>query len=201
MLMARPTVVSVLRKRRGCKQPATFLGWTTNPRNCLCEVCEIHKASLSRQCTSRPSHRPSHRRRRPADGLVIGHGKEGNTAPHRDKETHIPSGRCPDKQSQACTSLLSVLSCPPWEDVLRCVLTDDTKLAVQHRARREDERRVEDGIGHQNDELLRRKPAHVANRQPEAVPDEPEEQRIDVLQVVSETNLSWSNACLRFPLL
>ena len=45
-----------------------------------------------------------------------------------------------------------------------CVLTDDTRLAVQHRPRREDERREDDGIGHQNDELLRRQPAHVARR-------------------------------------
>ena len=66
------------------------------------------------------------------------------------------------------TSLLPVLSCPPWEgNVVRCVLTGDTRLAVQHRPRREDERREDDGIGHQNDELLRRQPAHVAHRQPE----------------------------------
>ena len=32
----------------------------------------------------------------------------------------------------------------------------------------------------------------------EAVPEEPEEQRVDVLQVVSEPNLRWSNACLNF---
>ena len=34
-------------------------------------------------------------------------------------------------------------------------------------------------------------------RQPEAAPEEPEEQRVD-LQVVSEPNLSKSNACLNF---
>ena len=28
--------------------------------------------------------------------------------------------------------------------------------------------------------------------------EEPEEQRVDVLQVVSEPNLRWSNACLNF---
>ena len=53
-------------------------------------------------------------------------------------------------------------------------------------------------VTHQNDELLRHEPAHVAHRQPEAVPEEPEEQGIDVLQVVSEPQLSKSNACLNF---
>ena len=52
-------------------------------------------------------------------------------------------------------------------------------------------------VTHQNDELLRHKPAHVAHRQPEAVPEEPEEQRV-VLQVVSEPNLSKSNTCSIF---
>ena len=55
-----------------------------------------------------------------------------------------------------------------------------------------------DGVGHQNDELLRHKPAHVAHRKPEAAPEELEEQRVDVLQVVSEPQLRWSNACLNF---
>ena len=62
-----------------------------------------------------------------------------------------------------------------------CVLlTTVTGLALveQHRPRREADR-----IGHQNDELLRHEPTHVAHRQPEAVPEEPEEQRVDVLQV------------------
>ena len=133
------------------------------------------------------------------------HSTEGNTAPHREVEIHIPFGwqhnASEVRPAIGCwyTSLLSVLSCPPWEgNVVRCVLTDDTKLAVQHRPRREDERRVDEGIGHQNDELLRHKPAHVAHRQPEAVPEEPEEQRTNVLQAVSEPNLRWSNACLNF---
>ena len=65
--------------------------------------------------------------------------------------------------------------------------------AEQHRPRREADR-----IGHQYDKLLRHAPAHVAHRQPEAVPEEPEEQRVDFLQVVSEPNLRWSNACLNF---
>ena len=66
-----------------------------------------------------------------------------------------------------------------------------TRLASveQHRPRRE-----EDRIGHQIDELLRREPAHVAHSKPEAVPEELEEQRVDVRQVVSE----WSNACVNF---
>ena len=68
--------------------------------------------------------------------------------------------------------------------MVRCVLTSDTKLAVQHRPRREDEWRIDDGIGHQNDELLRHVPAHAAHRQPETVPEGPEEQRVDVLQIV-----------------
>ena len=50
-------------------------------------------------------------------------------------------------------------------------------MVEQHRPRREDDR-----TGHQNDELLRREPAHVADRQPEAVPEELEQQRVDVLQ-------------------
>ena len=33
----------------------------------------------------------------------------------------------------------------------------------------------------QNDELLRHVPAHAAHRQPEAGPEGPEEQRVDVL--------------------
>ena len=74
----------------------------------------------------------------------------------------------------------------------RSVLTDVARLAWvdQQRPRRE-----ADGIGHQNDELLRHVPAHVAHRQPEA---EPEEQGIDLLQVVSEPQLNRSNACLNF---
>ena len=100
-------------------------------------------------------------------------------------EIHISLGA---KRSQAVA-----LVCPQLAALggkrRECVLTDDTKLAVQHRPRREDERRVDDGIGHQNDELLRHKPAHVAHRQLEAVPEEPEEQRIDVLQIVSEQRL------------
>ena len=59
-------------------------------------------------------------------------------------------------------------------------------------------RREGDGIGHQNDELLNHVPAHVAHRQPEAEPEEPEEQGIDILQVVSEPQLGRSNACLNF---
>ena len=56
----------------------------------------------------------------------------------------------------------------------RSVLTDVTRLALveQHRPRHE-----ADGIGHQNDELLRHVPADVAHRQPEAEPEEPEEHR------------------------
>ena len=54
------------------------------------------------------------------------------------------------------------------------------------------------GSGTQNDELLRHVPANVAYRQPEAEPEEPEEQGIDVPQVVSEPQLSRSNACLNF---
>ena len=48
------------------------------------------------------------------------------------------------------------------------------RAAVHHPPRREDDR-----IGHLNDELLRHKPAHVAHGQPEAVPEAPEEQRIE----------------------
>ena len=74
------------------------------------------------------------------------------------------------------------------------MLTTVTRIASaeQHRPRRE-----ADGIGHKNDELLRQEPAHTAHRQPEAVPEEPEEQGTDLLQVVSEPNLSWSDACLK----
>ena len=55
-----------------------------------------------------------------------------------------------------------------------------------------------DGIGHQNDGLLRDVQAHVAHCQPDAEPEEPEEQGIEILQVVSEPQLSRSNACLKF---
>ena len=66
------------------------------------------------------------------------------------------------------------------------VLTAVTRLAsaAQHRPRRED-----DGIQQENDEFPRRKPAHVTERRMEAVPDEPEEQHVDVLQVISHP--SW----------
>ena len=58
----------------------------------------------------------------------------------------------------------------------RSVLTDVERLAwVEQRW----SRREGDGIWHQNDELLRHEPAHVAHRQPEAKPEEPEEQRGD----------------------
>ena len=59
-------------------------------------------------------------------------------------------------------------------------------------------RRADDGIGHQNDELLCHKPAHAAERQREAVPEEPEEQRVDVLQVISEPLLRCNDACWNF---
>ena len=74
-----------------------------------------------------------------------------------------------------------------------CLDSCHTRLASaeQHRPRREAV-----GVGHQNDELLRHEPAHFAHRQPEAVPEKPEEQGIDLLQVVSEPQLSWTNACL-----
>ena len=75
---------------------------------------------------------------------------------------------------------------------LERVLTKAYRAVEQHRPRRED-----DWIGHQNDELLRRQPVHVAERQPEAVPEEPEEQYVDVLQVISGPNLSWTD-CSNF---
>ena len=60
------------------------------------------------------------------------------------------------------------------------VLTGVTGLASveQHRPRCED-----DGIRHEMDELPDRKAAHHAERQLEAVPDEPKEQHVGVLQV------------------
>ena len=67
------------------------------------------------------------------------------------------------------------------------------RAAVQHRPRRE-----HDGIGHQNDQLLRHHPAHGAVRQLEAVSDEPEEQHVDFLKVISESNLRWIGTCLNF---
>ena len=77
----------------------------------------------------------------------------------------------------------------------KCVLRDVTRLAwvEQHRPRRE-----ADGIGHQNDELLRHVPAHVAHRQPEAEPEEPGEHCIDLRQVVSEPNLRWEQRLFEF---
>ena len=53
------------------------------------------------------------------------------------------------------------------------VLTAVTRLAS----------REDDGVGHEIDGLLGRKPAHVAERQMEAAPDEPEEKHVDVFQV------------------
>ena len=84
---------------------------------------------------------------------------------------------------------------PRKERPERSVLTDITRLAfVEQRW----PRREGDGIGHQNDELLRHVPAHVAHRQPEAEPEELEEQRINVLQVVSEPQLRSIDACWNF---
>ena len=39
-------------------------------------------------------------------------------------------------------------------------------------------RREDDGVGRENDGFLRRKPAHIAERQQGAVPDKPEEQHV-----------------------
>ena len=41
-----------------------------------------------------------------------------------------------------------------------------------------------------DDELLRHQPAHDAERQLEAIPDEAEEQRADLPEVISEPHLS-----------
>ena len=59
------------------------------------------------------------------------------------------------------------------------VMTAVTRLASveQHRPWRED-----DGVGHENHGLLGRKPAHVAERQLEALTDEPEERHAEDLQ-------------------
>ena len=77
----------------------------------------------------------------------------------------------------------------------RSVLTDVARLAwVEQRW----SRREGDGIWHQNDELLRHEPAHVAHRQPEAEPEEPEEQRVDLLQVISVPQLRSNDACWNF---
>ena len=74
-------------------------------------------------------------------------------------------------------------------------MTDVVRLAwVEQRW----SRREGDGIWHQNDELLRHVPAHVAHRQPEAEPEEPEEQRVDLLQVISEPQLRSIDACWNF---
>ena len=47
--------VPVLQGHRGCKQPAAFMVWTTNTRGrsvqLSCEIFEVHKANLSRQCS------------------------------------------------------------------------------------------------------------------------------------------------------
>ena len=75
------------------------------------------------------------------------------------------------------------------------MLTDVARLAwVEQRWSRHEG----DGIWHQNDELLRHEPAHVAHRQPEAEPEEPEEQRVDLLQVISEPQLRSNDACWNF---
>ena len=74
-------------------------------------------------------------------------------------------------------------------------MTDVARLAwVEQRW----SRREGDGIWHQNDELLCHVPAHVAHRQPEAEPEEPEEQRVDLLQVISEPQLRSIDACWNF---
>ena len=87
--------------------------------------CESPNARLSRGSHRR---RPATRRRRPscrlphpkgrlADGFVIGHGTEGNTASYREERVHIHSRCCPVGTALAIgcwyTSLLPVLSCPP----------------------------------------------------------------------------------------
>ena len=128
-------------------------------------------------------------------------GPQGITTPQRGEEsTFTPAAdpivpHCEGSYAFHIPDLLTsstLQTCPlgKWWCVMS---TTVTRLAWvdQHRPRREADR-----IGHQNDELLRHEPAHVAHRQPEAVPEEPEEQRVDLLQVASEPNLS--NACLNF---
>ena len=138
-----------------------------------------------------------------SDGLVIGDGAKVNTTPQRGEESTFTPAADPHWAALREKSLPphprpltnSTLQTCPLRKRWCVLLTTVARVALveQHRPRREDDR-----IGHQNDELLRREPAHVADRQPEAVPEEPEEQRADVLQVVSEPNLRSGNACFNF---
>ena len=104
-----------------------------------------------------PSCRPPHLQGHPSDGLVIGHRtKKRNTAPQREESTFTPAA-APLGQHTAskvkpvmvcwCASLLPVLV-PVLGGFVWRVLTSVTRLDS----------------------------AHVAERQLEAVPDEPEEQ-------------------------
>ena len=55
MQMTRQTVVSVLRERRRCKQPAAFLGWTSEKSDCLRDMHGSHSEPLPvtvKSCTS-----------------------------------------------------------------------------------------------------------------------------------------------------
>ena len=90
--------------------------------------CESSKARLSqashrrrpatRRC--RPSCRPPHHHQgRPSDGLVIGHGTKGETAPHRGEESTFTPAGAPMQQHTASKVRLAI-GC--WHTSLLAVL-------------------------------------------------------------------------------
>ena len=119
----------------------------------------------------------------------------------RNKRKHIASSRRGGHLHSECRSSgQHCKSLPPHHRPLIskwcCVLLTTVARLAWSSSTGRGAKTIESGT--RMDELLRREPAHFAHRQPEAVPEEPEEQRVDALQVVSEPNLRWSNACLNF---
>ena len=91
-----------------------------------------------------------------------------------------------DRPAIGCwwTSLLPVLSSSPWEgNVVRCVLTTDTRLAhVELLGSGTGVKTIglstglmDDAVRHENDGLPGGQPVHARERQPRAVPNVPEE--------------------------
>ena len=174
-----------------------------------CDMCEVHKASHSRPCSSSvslPLRRQAGRNSLGASctsfvstksPFVLSTSsprtpcrwtcdkawdrKEHSTTSRSGKSTFCLGGAMMEQHNASgvrpaigClfTSLLPVLSCPPWEgNVVRCVLTSDTKAsraAPDHGAKTNGAKTMVSGTRMTNFCVVNQ--PHVAERQPEAVP-------------------------------
>ena len=150
-----------------------------------------HAATMARDCLARSTTCTKRASLGPDDPQLFGSVQnffvetksEGGVHIHSDCRPHWAALRGKLRLPHPKHLTSSTLQTSPLDKRCCLLLTIVTRLAwvEQHRPRREG-----GGIGHQNDGLLCHVPAHVAHRQLEAEPEEPEEQRVDVLQVVSE---------------